>query len=957
VYLIANAAVVQCDGRHAVEFATTCRTGRTGIVSLDGRWSGEVGLGDRFRTVQAVFAERPGLYAAEDFLFHAQPAPGGADVRVDLVPGGRLRVLPPLLAAWHPPSRQQAEKDALHALDRFFAGARLESVGVIAPAGTGKTYLVQRLRRAWADHAVQEVLLDGSLENSDQELALSLLRSLVPAQHDVFRLDEGMVEKMLARLGVPAPLARRGAELLSAEAGSGRGASVRELGQLLAQVLAARSERQPIAVIVEDLHKAFASALALLQELLDALRRLGKGRVLVVFSARDVPDRGDADLAAIWESHLRELCGERTTVVKLASLDAGEAVELLRASVPTLAEHQAVSIIGQVGRTPFALREALALLREQRDLRFDERLGEHVLVRPEGLEEAIDSHHLREPTRWRLEILRGRLPSAAWELLESAACLGKFFDVATAGPAGARLEEVYAAIGEYQRLEILTVRGLRTGQAAFDHDLVRRVVLERMGAVRQRLTAERLYRHTAPTATPGLAASLAYQAGLAEECHAHACALAREVGARGRAADAAAALALAITVVDDNLAQKVVNLSPRARANADDAIAVALPCVIAGWTTSRRQEELLTLLMEYIRHLADVMGSGSQLLDRALTEAEMLAVVRRDLFRRAQLVGYRGRQDFIVDRCEASVEWHSRAEEMLRQVPDAPAVRAERAENLIRLAIGLRQLRRLDESRAVLRDALRLRTRDGWGLLLKVLANWGASYFQSDWTRVRHYWERAERVAERRNRPDRYVHMLIDVGHLDLLEDRHDAAHERLLRAEALAEDHGYENSLLRVHLNLGCLHLVQGAYAAARYHLLKAEQLGVENRLPRRLWRARANLATLFEAMGDFKQAYAWDVATLQTLGILPDAPGAAPRDGHAAAPGNSRQVMALANLVLRSRDSPIHAQLVESLGTDTCQGGMEMAERVRQGVELPGLRDRHCKEIGPHRRFVITE
>ncbi|HEX8693647.1 MAG TPA: AAA family ATPase [Longimicrobium sp.] len=956
LYLIVDTAVVQCCGQQEVELSTACRTDGMSMAFQPGRPAGAVGLGDRFRSVHALFIQRPGLYSADDFLIRAQLGSGGAEVRVNVLPGGRLRVLPPLLADWLPPSRQPAEEEAGRALRRFLSGAPFESVGLIAPAGTGKTHLVQRLRRLWINHGVHEVLLDGSLENRDQELALAILRCLVPVQPDVFRLDEVAVETMLSRLGVPAPLARRGAELLSAGAGSGLRASVRELGQLLALVLAARSEKQPIAVILEDLHKVYASALALLQELLDGLRRLGKGRVMVVFTSRDVPDTREQGLAAIWEGHIRELCGEQTTVVKLPSLDPSEAAQLLRASVPTLEAHQAASIIEQVGRTPFALREALALLRERGDLVYEDLLSQHVLVRPEGLQEALDAHRLRAPTLHRLEILRGRLSPAAWELLEAAACLGKFFDVEAAALSSAGLAEAYAAVEAFQRLEILTARGLRASQASFDHDLIRRGVLEQMGAVRQRRIAGQLYQRTGQSAAPGLAASLAYQAGLAEECYEHARALAREVGRRGRAADAASALGMAITVVDDNTAQKVVNLSPRARGNIDDAVAVAPLCTMAGWTTSRRQQELLALLMEYIQYLADVTGSGSQLLDAALTEAEMLAVVRRDLFRRAQLVGYRGRQDFVVDRYESSVGWHRRADEMLRQVPDAPVVQAERAENLIRLAISLRQLTLRDESRAMLREALRLRSRSGWALLLKVLANWGATYFQSDWTLVRRFWERAERVAERRQRPDRLVHSLIDVAHLDLLEECHDAAHERLLRAEALAEDHGYENSLLRVHLNLGCLHMVQGEYATARHHLLKAEELGMANRVPRRLWRARANLATLYEAMGEFAQAYAWDAAMLSTFELLPDAPGMTERERQASL-GNSRKGLALANLVMRSDESPVHAQLVESLGDLARQVGTDVAHRVRCGVELPGLRDRHCKEIASRRRFIITE
>jgi tetratricopeptide (TPR) repeat protein len=251
---------------------------------------------------------------------------------------------------------------------------------------------------------------------------------------------------------------------------------------------------------------------------------------------------------------------------------------------------------------------------------------------------------------------------------------------------------------------------------------------------------------------------------------------------------------------------------------------------------------------------------------------------------------------------------------------------------------------------------MRERRGRGWSLVTRVRANYGATYFYIDWAVTRRHWQRALLIAKRRGLTHRYVHGLIDVAFLDLLEDRDGPAERGLEEALGLCHDYGFENSELRCLLNLGCLALTRGDFQQALELLREADSLGFRHRIGRRLWRVRANMATAYFALGDVGASLATDRITLNSMPPLgDDSPLLDERHLFA----STRLILALANIALRAESSKGHRGLLQSLPQRAQASARELAQGViRNELErLPGLRGRHCKRVGRGRFFLITE
>jgi len=291
---------------------------------------------------------------------------------------------------------------------------------------------------------------------------------------------------------------------------------------------------------------------------------------------------------------------------------------------------------------------------------------------------------------------------------------------------------------------------------------------------------------------------------------------------------------------------------------------------------------------------------------------------------------------------------------MFASLKSTPEIRKRRAQNLVRLAIALRQIGQLEESRRELVRALRERKSSDWSLATQVRANFGATFFYIDWDKTRHHWSRALLIAELRNLPDRKVHSLIDVAHLDLLEDQNEKAIQQLEEALVLSKDYGLENSELRCLLNLGCEAMMRGDPVQAIDLLREADRLGFRHGIGRRLWRVRANMATAYFILGDVQRSLATDKITLNSMPSLEGPISLGPPSF-----SKTRLVLALANIALRANKSDAHQMILREIPGPILYVAKELASDVVKGRLdlLPGLRGRHCKELSGQRFFVITE
>lgn len=117
-----------------------------------------------------------------------------------------------------------------------------------------------------------------------------------------------------------------------------------------------------MALIIEDLHKASPSLLALVSGLISRFTASGQSRVILFASTRPFY-AGSSSLRSEWLSALGGISHAETSLVfDLDPPSPREAAQLLCSSIGGLEGHQANTLIDVVGTSPFLLREALLYL-------------------------------------------------------------------------------------------------------------------------------------------------------------------------------------------------------------------------------------------------------------------------------------------------------------------------------------------------------------------------------------------------------------------------------------------------------------------------------------------------------------------------------------------------------------------------------------------------------------------
>jgi tetratricopeptide (TPR) repeat protein len=932
------------------------------VTPRSGSHQHAVGTGDRFRSVFVTFPDRSSEICLDNVELIIRDDEGKRlDCEVSRGPEVCL-VRGTILPDWVPPSRSRAHQELRAAIRAWWQSGKAHAADVLAIAGAGKSHLVREVRSSWLSLGAYEVFLDGGSEQTATTAALAMLGQLFPIPMDEVTSElSNTLAEWLTRSGLPDESARSLAGHVCHPSESDElPFTTAQLGHFLALILVKRSEQHPIFLVFEDLHKCMPSLISMLKALRQSLDRFGRAKIFTLFTTREDSVWDDDAVRRDWRVSMdRMRIGSDVLQLALAGFTREEALELIRAAVPSIEEHYAESVVEQVGTTPFGIREALGLLIERGIVVSAGRNGVWLLVSPDELSRALDSQDLRRATHYRLRGLRERSPDWLADFLDSGACMGKSFspEVSALNAGAPNRLALESALAECRRLEVLRFAPFSPSQLQFDHDLIRRVLLEDMGPFRQRRLAGGLLEKLADREGPQVLSSLAYQAGSAEQCWSYALKQADAAAGAQRHMEAVQALGLALAVTDRNVVTNIFDVeSGRYRPSFDEAIAVAEPCVRPGLTREKRERETAELLIRYAEHLIAVGSGGTPSVDKSLTEGMMLAEKLRDNSLRATLLMFQGRREFNRDRAAESLKYHEAAESMFAAVEQTEEVNRRRAQNLVRLAISQRSNGEREESRRTLLHAMQVRRGVDWSLATNVRANFGATFFQIDWEQTRRHWQRAVRIAKRRGLADRYVHSLVDLAHLDLLEDKTEQAARQLEEALALSRDYGLENTELRCLLNLGCLALMRDEPTQALDLLREADRLGMRHEIGRRLWRVRANMATAYYALQDVERSAAADRITLHAMSY---AEADTPPPGGALVVGGTRFMLALANIALRAEQSESHRGLLELMQPSVRQAALEMAAAVTEGTldALPGLRGRHCKGIGANRFFVITE
>lgn len=963
VFLIADCSVGEMSNRFArfsvdLEFVGK---GSPKIISRAGKVQPAISSGDSFRAEFLVYPDNPGDLRSDQFALKIWDEKG---FEINPKIGRRkttCRVYGTILPNTIPRSRQVLYRQIVEKIEAWNRSLGAEAIDLIAIAGAGKSHLVRYLRPVWNEDACQEVFLDGGKESKVNEAAMSLLRQIFPLPMEELRPDlaESIIQ-WLVRTGISQQHAETFGRLLCDPSLHGTLPFPEEfLGRVLALVLAERSVDRSIVVVFEDLHKCTPSLISLLKLIRQHLKDLRKSKVLTVFTSREDSVWNDEAVRENWRITMNSMrTGAIASEFHIQSLTVVEAKELIKESILCVEDHYVEEIIQQIGTTPFAIREAIGLLLERKALSPSGNNGLWMLTDPDVLQGTLYSSHLKKATHYRLCGLFERHPEWLSDFMNSGACIGPMFDqklVAT--NAGApRSVSFEKALAECRALEIIRPSATSANDVRFDHDLIRSVLLEDIGVFRQRRLAKGLLELLDKERDFGLLASLSYQAGLAEKCWEYSLKQANRDEQAKRHLEVVQDLGLALAVTDNNLASKIFDVrDSRYRPSFDEAIAVAEPTFRADLSRENRERETTTLLLKYIQNLVKVGSGGSPTVSQALTEGLMLAEKLNDRFLKASFTMYHGRLEFNQDKPLVSLELHKKAEELFVGLDQHEEINRQRAINLVRLAIGLRSSGQLSESRSTLIQALKLRWGLDWDLATQVRSNFGATYFYLDWTKTRHHWEKATQIAARADITYRFVHGLIDIASLDLLEDKSELAKGELNYAFELSREYGLENSELRCLLNLGCLSLMQNDPLNALEYLRDADRLGFRHQIGRRLWRVRSNMATAYFLLGQSEQSVAMDKVVLNSLSMVLEnfIPN---REEHL---GKTRMILALVNIALRARISPAYVAIMKELPSNWNTAIEELADAaLNDRLEfLKGMLFRHYKQMTGNKFFVITE
>jgi tetratricopeptide (TPR) repeat protein len=823
---------------------------------------------------------------------------------------------------------------------------------LLSPGGVGKSFIVGRLRKEWQAQGVYEVLLDGETVGDDVKLIERTFSSLFPFPKSPFNNE---VRPALVRWLEGLNLSPEACEILANDLCCPSGLqpsnySVSLRAQIFAALLAEASAAGGLVFVLEDLHKVSPSTISLLGEALMLLRGRGRGNIFALLTSRPARETGTPDITADWLARLKELSAMADDAVdNIYPLSKQDAYKILYQTTPSLEDVHVRQIVEQVGTIPFNLREAFLYLRQIGVLQVLGSDDRPVLSNPEKLCHLLEHEGLDRVTRRRLEVFFRDQPHWLRKLMEAGACYGRQFPFLTAAEAVSvsDWDEAMDAIGEAARWSLMALSSDQRENLEFDHDMVRAAILALLPDIRRRELADALLSLMESYEEPSRMAGLAYQAGHADKAFDLARLAAREQRKRGRPADALKANHIALLTLDPNWAE----FNKRSSSWVDIGIQSSPVCrrIFSDWR--ERDTIALAVLRDNLQCLGSASSGSSGLSDAILTEARMLSQRLVDQLSNASLIAMEGRLLFERNDIEKATSLHEEAERIFAAVTTGRS--ADRAENLVRLAICLRQTGRIEESLKTLNHALKYRARSDWNLLNKVLSNTGAAYLRTDWDKVRHYWERQLRSARLHGLVLREAHALVGLSFINLFDGRRSEGRQQAETSLEIAKMHGLDNTRLRCDLNLSVSSLIDGSIEAALNYLNEAESIAIQHQIGRRLWRVYANLATAHELNGDMERARVRDLHTLNSLGTEAWSSDDVLRRG--------RNLLPVINVAFRAILAPELYRPVfdRGLQPETALAVQELAGRIASGEQGPfgGVLLKYLVEINGIRRFLLTE
>ncbi|MFA7429633.1 MAG: hypothetical protein WCZ23_05725 [Rhodospirillaceae bacterium] len=926
---------------------------------LGGRDKRTIAAGDNIPLTVALFPPVAGSAGLGDFQISFRDAT--TDHRLPLEGAQICTVAQPVLAESLTDDQARASEAVLGCYRDWSEQPVVSTMLVQAPAGHGKSFLLRRWRRVWLQDGRTEILLDCETSRTPDQLLAALVSRLFPVELDQLSTqNESLVRHWLESRGLSATVAARVASALCESRNMPQSMGPGMKAQLIAVTIAAVAERDPVVLVLDDLHKAAASLVGLLRDVCQQLAERNVP-VFLLTTSRHVALNGDVEARSHWEEEVEAFrSAEWVHDLSFGEVTEDWAVSRLRETFPELLPEDCAGLLRQVGREPFNLVETLRYLAgpKRAAIIMDPHLGRGVFVDTAVLHDPGLDDGLRDPTGRRLQSLLSMLPDWSSILLQAAALQGRVFARRDLRPV---LPDEDADLDEV--LGVLEREGVVAGSPfimdddslQFSHDLIRRAVLQ-IFSQREKLPALRRVARRILDAQPANEAErrrpmLTYAAGNGDAFLEAVEDASRLEAEQGRPADAVPLLLKAIETVDPKRVPLPFDKGHGPR-NMDDVF-MFVPPPSFRWTGSHQNREraILRLLKDLVSQATAVSSGSAEIVERASQEALLVASFLGDTEARLRVLPSIARMWIQRGAPDKSLATH---DDIQSEMEAAPGLLSdgERAEAMIERAIALRLTGQAERSRTLLEEAM-IPAKDKPRLQHHILCNIGALYFYSDAVQRRRYWAEAYQLACTAGHIHGKIHSALDLSSLDILENDLRAARARTREAMNAAEERGLENMMLRASYRMAVVDLLEGNPDTALRHLRRAAELAILHSVDRRLWKARGNMATAYELRGEHELCY---LADKQTLARAPDLQFILA--ANAATGQETRVTIILGNIALRARSSKPHAALLATMPENWQVVAQELAaaaDAVAAGHGT-GFPHEHCKMLGDRPRYVMT-
>lgn len=830
-----------------------------------------------------------------------------------------INVQKPLFTFKYPAS-VSSQRDILNnLLTNWFDSGTYKAAIVYGNAGTGKSYLVNQYRHLWLQRHVLEIILDGEIENSESVLLNRFIQDVFPIPIGLLGEDQ---ENSVYDFFVDCQLSSKSARKLANAICYQKKIDAQEfssdiLSDLLYFLIRRKSEQGKVIIIYEDIHKCQPSVVQLLIKTYRRLIYEKVANIFILLCSRKSASFKDQEALREWLSYVEEILEDQNIqpiILEPYSID--EATSLIQNTIFSISEIDTLNILEQVGTTPFGLKEALLYMYQKEWLEYDSEINQFILTENSftGLRAAIVSNIFTQVTKSRISDIKLRIPQWAAVFMDMGACLGTSFSRKVCFEAlnrtidEAEIDDFFALAN---KLGILKNSNLYFEYIKFEHDLIRTSLLNDMDEINFRILSSKLLKVISDDfVNVKQKAFLAFQAGIPDAVEFYSECYGDKSVELEIYEDALEAYKMTFYVTDKNMitGTRITNTSlwfmdeglNKAKEN---QIVLDLPINI-------RNKKNMSLCKKIVDTASNI-GSGSQdIVECFITEGLMLAKVLNDLtylgiFHIRQGICFFDKKDL-----DKSINEFRKALNYL-SITDF----YNRGHALVELAISLRHAGKKNESFVILKQALKEVGHKSPEIKLRIFANAGSLYFNTDWKRTRKYWQKALEVAKEWGNAQYWVHMLIDIGHLNLLDNCFEKADDCYRLSYEKAHMSGLKKQEFKIHLHQSILVLIKNKedielqLLCSETSLKQAEQLGIAYAIDRRLWRVYANWANVSELKAKFlpnksleSQKQLWHLAYTYDKKVIKNFETLIHRQNNLELLNNRRITPSLINIYLRS-------------------------------------------------------